>query len=147
MTLTFRRAGSADTGLLARLNAELIRDEGHRNRMTVPELEARMGGWLHGEYEAVLMASGGDVVGYALYRFEPEYVYLRQFFVTPSQRRKGIGRAAMEWLRENAWKNAKRVRVEVLVGNTAGIGFWRSVGFEDYCLTLEQPIPSLATGH
>lgn len=39
-------------------------------------------------------------------------------------------------LREQVWTQ-KRVRVEVLVGNAAGIGFWRAVGFEDYCLTLE----------
>jgi hypothetical protein len=29
------------------------------------------------------------------------------------------------------------VRVEVLVGNAVGVAFWRSVGFRDYCLTLE----------
>jgi hypothetical protein len=30
--------------LLAELNHQLIRDEGHRNRMTVPELKRRMRG-------------------------------------------------------------------------------------------------------
>jgi hypothetical protein len=28
-------------------------------------------------------------------------------------------------------------RGEVLVGNTAGVAFWRAVGFRDYCVTLE----------
>jgi GNAT superfamily N-acetyltransferase len=74
--------------------------------------------------------------GYALYRREPEYFYLRQFFVAPEHRRRGIGRAAIYWLRDHVWGN-DRVRVEVLVGNTTGIDFWRSVGFADYCLTLE----------
>jgi hypothetical protein len=25
----------------------------------------------------------------------------------------------------------------VLVGNTAGLDFWRAVGFSDYCIALE----------
>jgi GNAT superfamily N-acetyltransferase len=140
MTLTFRRAGSGDAPILSELNAALIRDEGHRNSMSVSELKSRMRSWLQGEYEAVLMESGGKAIGYALYRFEPDYVYLRQFFVSPSMRRQGIGRAAMAWLRENVWKDATRVRVEVLVGNAAGIAFWRAVGFDDYCLTLERAV-------
>lgn len=147
MTLIFQRAGSADTAVLSELNAALIQDEGHRNRMTIPELESRMRSWLEAEYEAVLMTSGSEVIGYALYRYEPDYVYLRQFFVMPSSRRQGIGRAAMEWLRKNVWKDATRLRVEVLIGNAAGIAFWRAVGFADYCLTLERPVDALATGH
>jgi hypothetical protein len=30
-----------------------------------------------------------------------------------------------------------RVRRDVLVGNAGGIAFWRSLGFADYCLTME----------
>lgn len=37
-----RRATLADCALLAELNHQLIRDERHRNKMTVPELELRM---------------------------------------------------------------------------------------------------------
>jgi len=35
-----------DCPQLARLNLQLIRDEGHRNPMTSDELEARMRTWL-----------------------------------------------------------------------------------------------------
>ncbi len=48
--MTFRPATNDDCPLLAELNHQLIRDEGHRNRMTVAELEQRMRGWLAGEY-------------------------------------------------------------------------------------------------
>jgi len=123
--------------LLAELNGQLIRDEGHRNPMTLAELEARMRGWLTGEYEAVLFLQQGQAAGYALFRREPEHVYLRQFFVRPEFRRQGIGRAALGWLREHAWADASRVRLDVLIGNAAGIAFWRAVGFRDYCLTME----------
>jgi hypothetical protein len=44
--MNFRRAIADDCILLAKLNHQLIRDEGHRNKMTVPELEQRMKNWL-----------------------------------------------------------------------------------------------------
>jgi len=40
--MTFRGAALGDCPLIAELNHRLIRDEGHRNLMTVPELEQRM---------------------------------------------------------------------------------------------------------
>ena len=44
--MEYRPATPADAPALAAMNAQLIRDEGHRNRMTVAELEGRMAGWL-----------------------------------------------------------------------------------------------------
>jgi GNAT superfamily N-acetyltransferase len=143
--MEYRRATVADAPVLAAMNQQLIRDEGHRNRMTAAELTARMAGWLAGEYEAVLFEEAGRPAGYALYRRDPEFVHLRQFFVGPKSRRQGVGRAALAWLRRHAWAGA-RVRVEVLVGNVAGVAFWRAVGFRDYCLTLESEGGSGATG-
>jgi ribosomal protein S18 acetylase RimI-like enzyme len=134
---TFRPVTLADAVALAEMNHRLIRDEGHRNRMTVPELRERMEGWLRGEYRATVFEFEGAPVGYALFRSEPEFVYLRQFWVAPEFRRRGIGRAALAWLRAHAWKDAPRIRLDVLIGNEAGIAFWRAVGFRDYCLTME----------
>jgi GNAT superfamily N-acetyltransferase len=136
-TLAQRRTTAADVALLAAMNQQLIADEGHRNAMTLAELEARMRGWLGGEDEATLFARNGRAVAYALWREEPDWVYLRQFFVDRAARRMGIGQEAMQMLADAVWPKGKRVRVEVLIGNEAGMAFWRSVGFRDYCLTLE----------
>jgi len=122
------------------MNAQLIRDEGHRNSMTIPQLAARMSEWLEDEYQAYLFELDSEVIGYALYRIEPEFVYLRQIFVRPNHRRLGVARSALEWLRENAWSTSPRVRIDVLVGNGAGIEFWRAVGFADYCLSMERSL-------
>jgi GNAT superfamily N-acetyltransferase len=97
-----------------------------------------MRSWLGGEYRAVVFEEDAGVVGYALFRHEPEHIYLRQFFVRPEFRRRGIGRNALLWLRRNAWGPEARVRVDVLIGNKLGQAFWRSVGFNEYCVTLEQ---------
>jgi len=137
MQMTFRRATLDDCARLAELNHQLIRDEGHRNPMTVPELEQRMKGWLAVEYAAVLFENDGEVVAYALYREQTEEIYLRQLFVVRPRRRQGIGRQAMKVLRTQIWAKHKRLTVEVLVQNTAAVAFWRAAGYRDYALTLE----------
>lgn len=137
IALAFRLATLDDCRLLAALNHQLIRDEGHRNHMTVPELEQRMHGWLSREYRAVIFEDAGEVVAYGLYREEPDLIYLRQLFVVRQRRRRGIGRRAMEILRSQIWPKDRRLTVEVLVANRVGVAFWRSVGYTDYALSLE----------
>ena len=135
--MNFRPASSKDGALLAELNHQLIRDEGHRNPMTVPELEQRMREWLASEYAAVLFENDGEVAGYALYREQPAEIYLRQLFIVRHRRRQGLGRAAFEILRTKIWPKNKKLTVEVLVHNQTAIAFWRAMGYRDYSLKLE----------
>ena len=135
--MKFRTAVLDDCPLLAQLNHQLIRDEGHRNRMTVSELEGRMRDWLSGGYRATIFEDGGEVVVYALFREQLEEIYLRQFFVVQHCRRQGLGRRAWQLLRSQVWPKSKRLTVEVLVSNRSGVAFWRAMGYNDYCLTLE----------
>lgn len=137
--MEYRNATEADLQLLAKFNHQLIRDEGHRNRMTVSELEDRMRNWLRNEYRAVIFGGDGDPVAYALYRQDPDSIYLRQFFVASQHRGQGIGRQAMNILRSQIWPHGWRIRVDVLVNNHAGYAFWKAVGFQDYAITLELP--------
>jgi GNAT superfamily N-acetyltransferase len=136
--MNYRFAAASDAALLAGMNHQLIRDEGHRNTMTVAELEDRMRRWLEGEYRVVVFEENRRPAGYALFHNDAEFVYLRQFFVCREVRRQGIGRAAMQWLLANVWNGAARVRLDVLVGNAAGIAFWRALGFGIYALTMER---------
>jgi len=135
--MTYRFAAMSDCRLLSELNYQLIQDEGHRNRMTVLELEQRMRGWLSNEYRALVYEEGDGVVAYALFREKPEEIYLRQLFVVRHRRRQGLGRRAVEILRTEIWPKNKRLTVDVLVTNASALAFWRSVGYADYCLTLE----------
>lgn len=134
--MELHRAESSDSPLLAELNQVLIRDEGHRNRMTVSELEGRMRAWLEGEYRAHIVELDASTIGYALYRKNTDEVYIRQFFIRPEFRRRGYGRKAFQWLARHVWSD-RRLRLDVLVGNHLGIAFWRSLGFDDYCVTME----------
>lgn len=138
MTISYRPTTLADAVEMAPLNARLILDEGHRNAMTVPELQQRMEDWLKSGYQAVIFESGSETVGYALFRHEPEYLYIRHLFVIPEQRRKGIARNALDWMKRNVCQDTARARIEVLVGNKTAIDFWHAVGFTDYCIAMEK---------
>jgi len=138
--MNFRIATLDDCRLLAGLNHQLLQDERHRNRfMTLPQLEERMRGFLSGEYRGVIFQEDGEVVAYALYREQPDEIYLRQLFVVRDRRRRGIGRRAIEILRSEIWPKNKRLTVDVLLHDTTAIAFWRAVGYKDYVLGLEIP--------
>ena len=138
--LRFRMATLDDVPELARLNRQLIEDEKHRNNsMTREQLEERMRGFLEGAYEAVLFERKGRTVAYELHRDDGDSIYLRQLFVSRDCRREGIGGEAVRLLRKKIWPQEKRIVVEVLTHNTTAHAFWQSVGFEDYCVTLEMP--------
>jgi ribosomal protein S18 acetylase RimI-like enzyme len=141
VNLTYRLARMSDVSLLAELNQQLIRDEGHENPMTLPELADRMKLWLRRECQAVLFARNDEVAAYALYRIDPGWIYLRQFFVSPAHRRQGIGRAAIRILLEAIFPAHTRVTVEVLYHNYRAHEFWRAVGFKDFAVTLEMLRP------
>lgn len=142
MHLTWREASEPEIPLLAEWNHQLIRDEGHRNPMTVAQLAGRMRGWLRDDYHAVVFSSAhspstSTPCAYALYKQEPHLIYLRHLFVARDERRKGIGRAAFFILRDQIWPTDVRLTVDVLCQNLGGVEFWRSVGYRDYCLTME----------
>ena len=136
MALAYQRAVDSDLDLLANWNYQLIRDEGHRNPMNPAQLRERMEQWLAQDYQAVVFSNNAPV-GYALFRPTAAEIYLRQFFGIPEMRRRGIGRAALEILRQHVWPKNVRLTVEVLCANRVGVAFWRSVGYNDYALTLE----------
>ena len=136
-----RIASLADCELLAGMNQRLIRDEGHRNAMTISELLERMRDWLAtGEYQAVIFEDSSVPLAYALYRAGKDTsIYLRQFFVQREHRRRGVGRAAIGLLLSEVLRHESKVIVEVLSNNQAGRAFWSKVGFRDYSVTLERP--------
>ena len=135
--MKYRFGTEKDLALLAEWNYQLIRDEGHRNSMTIPQLRERMKVWIESEYKAVIFNIASDPVAYALYSEKDQEIYLRQLFIKRDCRRQGIGRTAVVILQTHIWPDHKRFTVEVLTANKPAIEFWRSVGYTDYCLTLE----------
>jgi ribosomal protein S18 acetylase RimI-like enzyme len=136
-SMTFRDGTLDDCPRLAEWDHQLIRDEGHRNPMTVPELERRMRDWLAGDWRGVIFEDGSEAVAYALFREQPDEIYLRQLFVVRYRRGEGIGGRAVGLLRTEVWPRERRLTVDVLVANERAVAFWRKVGYADYALSLE----------
>ena len=126
-----------DIQWLAKMDRQLIRDEGHRNPMTLDELNQRMRGWLAEDYQALIIQHNAKVIGYVLFRQDTDFFYIRHFLIVQAFRRKGLGKLAIQKLREDVWSSNRLLRLEVLVSNCRGTAFWQSVGFSGYSLTME----------
>jgi len=154
MMLSLRTVTDSDIEMLAKMNRQLIEDEGHRNPMTIPELEVRMRGWLQSGWNADLFVradprAGDTVIGYALYQhrkdeFFPErrIVYLRQFLIEREHRSQGLGRTALQQLFATRFLSPCTVVVDVLTANVRGLSFWQTVGFQPYQMTLHASVGS-----
>jgi predicted acetyltransferase len=138
--MKIEKANLVDSPKLAEMNYRLIRDEGHRNPMNKAQLTRRMRNWLKGEYQAFLFKEQGKIIGYCLCRKEEGFIYLRQFFILRNFRKKGLGKKAFKLLLKGYWSRSLFLQLDVLVGNKRGVEFWKSVGFKDYCLTMERKI-------
>lgn len=123
--------------LLARLNEQLMEDEGHECALSRTDLQNRMTAFLEGEYTAYLFTLGGVPAGYALVDARRDPVFVRQLFVQRGLRRQGTGTMAFGLLRDALGDRA--VRLEVLRGNDAGMRFWHSVGLTEHALTMVSP--------
>jgi hypothetical protein len=101
--LEYRQAVPEDAALLARMNQHLIRDEGHRNSISLVQLEERMSTWLRNEYKAFIFLKTQEPVGYVLFRPEADWLYVRQLFVSsgakawPERRLHGFVPTSGEW--------------------------------------------------
>ncbi len=146
MDWQLRRAGAEDVPALAVMNQRLIADEGSRNPMALPALAARMAGFLASGWQAVLIAGGGEPIGYCLFQVRPDdyvpdrqTVYVRQYFIASEHRRAGLGRAAFERIAADFFPaDTAEIGLEVLTANPGGERFWRSLGFAPYSLALKR---------
>ncbi len=124
----------SDAAKLAEMNKRLIEDEKSDNPMTVPELTARMAGFLNGEYTAYFFIEEKTVVGYALVNNGRSPLYLRQFYIERECRRRHYGKEAFRLLLEHL--ETDMLDVDVLPWNAPGLAFWRSMGFQETCISM-----------
>lgn len=143
--IILRPASLDDVTLLAKMNQQLIIDENSANDMSLSQLERRMNGWLSSNRQAVIVERGGEVIGYLLYRHNvDEYypyknsIYVRQFFILPSYRRRGIGQIAFEQIVSEYFPEGFAIMLDVLESNPEGKAFWTKLGFEVYHVTMRR---------
>jgi len=101
-----------------------------------------------GRYAILVVARWGDEVigfGHGTTRFSPNYTgglkvgYITYVYVSPKSRVRGVGRQIVEALER--WFDSKNVHsyeLQVLCGNTIGIGFWEDVGYAKELLQMRK---------
>ena len=132
--MRIKKCTIADCYKLAEMNKKLIEDEKSNNPMNIEELQNRMKEFLEGEYSAYFFVEEDVVVGYALIRSTPNPLYLRQFFVDREYRRQQKGKQAFQELMK--YLQVDIIDVDVLPWNDRGISFWKSIGFEETCISM-----------
>ena len=132
--IRLRQGTAADAPVLAQMNRQLIDDERAENDMTLAQLEERMCHFMATSYRAYLIFDDGQVVGYILCAPQRTPLYIRHFFITRENRRKGYGTRAMALLREML--HVHDVDLDVLVWNKRGIDFYQHIGFEPLALHM-----------
>jgi len=143
--IILRSASLEDVRILAEMNQQLIIDENSANDMSLTQLERRMTGWLSTNRQAVIVERGGELIGYLLYRHNmDEYypyknsIYVRQYFILPSYRRRGIGQSVFEMIVTEYFPEGFAIMLDVLESNPEGKAFWAKLGFEVYHITMRR---------
>jgi GNAT superfamily N-acetyltransferase len=140
----WRRCTPADAALLAELNAVLSRDEGADPVGSLDDYVQRMRTWLEeGRYEAALAESDAGVIAYVVWRNDPDYadVFVRQFFVVPDHRGRGLGRRLFEQAAHEYWEG-QPLRLDVYDSNPRGGVFWERLGFVPYSRLMRRSTTS-----
>ena len=132
--MDIRICSKADIKQLAEMNKRLIEDEKSSNPMDTAQLTERTRDFLANEYTAYLFTDGETAVGHAPVRLGSSPSYLRQFYIEREYRRSQRGRNAFELLKENLQTDV--IDIDVLTWNAAGRTFWKSIGFEETCISM-----------
>jgi GNAT superfamily N-acetyltransferase len=146
--LVLRKHRVSELDDLARMNKELLEDEKHRSSLTVAELKERFRRFVDEDgWSVEVFTCDEDIVGYITYRVEPDEttpngrsVFLRQFYISRSHRRLGLGAATMALFKSSRLKHGERIFLEVLESNPRGRAFWQSVGFTPYSTIMEHSV-------
>jgi ribosomal protein S18 acetylase RimI-like enzyme len=131
-----RPARKVDVPILASMNDELVKAEWGPATLSIGQLTARMATFLERGYEAHIVESGDDMVGYVLFRRDVDHVFVRHFYIAPGQRRAGVGRRVFEWMSEKVWAG-ERVILQVRGGHEQALRFWEALGFQERFVALE----------
>jgi ribosomal protein S18 acetylase RimI-like enzyme len=93
---------------------------------------------------SVIQLSGVDVGIIAVVK-EPDCVKLNQIFILPEYQGKGIGKACVKGVVDDAAADGLSVQLRVLKVNNRGIAFFRKLGFKetgesDTHIQMERPL-------
>jgi ribosomal-protein-alanine N-acetyltransferase len=83
--------------------------------------------------ESVVLVARGEpsLLGFAIMQYADDTAHLNLLAVAPSQRRRGVARALVEWLEQTALTAGTFViRLELRASNAAALAFYASLGYQ-----------------
>lgn len=128
MTVRLRDAQRAERDQLEQLLAEyLLEFDGARE--PYPYLDAY---WEERERLPFLIEADGDLVGLCLIRRRDDHWGIAEFTVVPGERRRGVGRAAVDALAVRARsEGCAYLEATVQLDKREALAFWLAVGFTE----------------
>ncbi len=121
-------ARQSDVPAMARLTREAI-ERGLAPRWTGPRIAAQL---RRSDTVAVVARAGEERVGFGIMRFGRGAAHLALLAVAPERRRRGVGRALVEWLEATARVGGiVVVHLEARASGTGALEFYRQLGYEE----------------
>ena len=135
----FRLAASADADLLLDFMRDYYAFDGHHYDRE-PARKALLGLLNNPTFGlAWLILDSGTPIGYVVlcFGYSLEYLgrdaFLDEFYLVESHRRRGWGRKALEFVREQAaLHHVRAIHLEVVQRNTNALEFYTKLGFKDH---------------
>ncbi|MFI7587198.1 GNAT family N-acetyltransferase [Spongisporangium articulatum] len=142
--VTLRPATPGDLDLLTTLNLHLREDQGYAGGADEePWVRERLRGWLTGvgvvggPVSLAVFERDGEPLAFASWRLDDTGVYGRQLFVSRAHRREGLGRRAIDLLRQAFPGQA--LSLDVLLTNEPARAFYRALGFTESSVIMSLP--------
>ncbi|MFP4376072.1 MAG: NUDIX domain-containing protein [Spirochaetales bacterium] len=135
--LSYTHALDSDVPVLAKLNEELLQAQNVESGMTLEALEVRMREFLAADYQAVLFVFRDAVVGYALFKLQPKFAFIRHIYVNTDAGKKVRVETAFQLLRKGELQDYASIRLDVPEGNKDSLQIWESIGFQPRSVRLE----------
>ena len=130
-----RQATTHDLDLLVTMNQQLMSDEQYDRPLELSGLKERMGRFIsEKKFGTFLFMLKEEITGYAVVEFDKTPIYLRHFFIKSENRGKHLGTACFKLLLKHL--KTDTIDLDVMVWNTRGYGFWRSLGFRERCISM-----------
>jgi ribosomal-protein-alanine N-acetyltransferase len=127
-SIRFRAAHRSEARLIASLS-RLHVEYGLRWRWTPTRVRRQLD---DPECMVLIASLLGDIAGFAIMHFGDHEAHLMLLAVQPRYRRRGIGRALLEWLEKSCCTaGIESIRLEVRVGNLPARSFYRACGFRN----------------
>lgn len=121
-------ARAGDAAPLAAMSEALI-EQGLRPAWSAARIR-----WHVRDRDSVVLIArlGATIAGFAIMRYGDDVAHLNLLAVAPAHRRRGIGRALLQWLEETALTAGTFIiGLELRAENAAARGFYRALGYRE----------------